>query len=145
MKWVTRERVRMDRVACAWLITNFIDGSAEFHFLTQQDLERAPSEIDGIPFVVPGAELSRQGERITFDVMLEKYKLTDPALLRLADIVRVADIRGLTLEVPEAAGLRAIVHGVFLMKLPDEEALKRQYPLFDGLYRYCQEQVKKES
>lgn len=135
----------MDRVACAWLITNFIDANAEFRFLTQQDLERAPLEGDGIPFVVPGAELSRQGERITFDVMLEKYQLTDPALRRLADIVRVADIRGLALDVPEAAGLRAIVHGFFLMKLPDQEALERQYPLFDALYRYCQEQSKKDS
>src|SRR5262245_15391669 len=141
MKWVTRERVRMDRVACAWLIRNFIDKDAEFEFVSPQEAPQHVRRQDATPFVLPGAELARKGERITLDAMLDKYGLSDPALAKLADIVRAADIRGLAIDAPEADGVRAIVHGFFLMNLPDGDALERQYPLFDALYRYCQEQV----
>lgn len=145
MKWVTRERVRMDRVACAWLIRNFIDESAEFSFVSPKTASESTKQGDSIPFVIPGAELARRGEKITFDVMLEKYNLTDPALLLLAGIVRAADIGESSVNVSEAAGVRAIVHGFFLMNLPDDHALNQQYPLFDALYRYCQDLVSKRN
>jgi hypothetical protein len=143
VRWRTRERVRMDRVACAWLIRKFIDAEAEFSFVSPKDAQVMRADDGVIDFVIPGAELSRKGDRITFDVMLEKYALTDPALFLLADIVRAADIRGLSVPPPEADGLRAVVHGFFLMELPDEEVLSRQYPLFDALYGYCQDQVRR--
>ena len=143
MRWITRERIRIDRAACAWLIRNFIDPEAEFVFIPPKGaLERAQQE-DGIPFVIPGAEFSRSSDRISFDVMLAKYQLNDPALHRLADIVRQADIRSFGQTIPEAEGLRAIVHGFFLMEIPDQETLALELPVFDALYRYCQDQVNK--
>lgn len=146
MKWLTRERVRMDRVACAWLITRFIDKEAEFSFIAPHEVARTSFSDDVIPFVVPGAELARRGDRITFDVMVEKYDLgKDPALSLLADIMRAADIRGHAIHPPEADGVRAIVHGFFLMNLPDQQALTLQYPLLDALYRYCQDQTKRSA
>lgn len=145
MKWMTRERVRMDRVACAWLIKRFIDPVAEFLFVPHAAaLERARQE-HAIPFVLPGAEFARNGDRISLDALLAKYQLTDPALGRLADIVRAADINTLRGTLPESEGVRAIIHGFFLLNLPDHETLALELPLFDALYRYCQEQVQKES
>ena len=135
----------MDRVACAWLIKNFIDENAEFLFVPAKTASEHVHREDVIPFVMPGAEFARRGDRITLDIMLEKYKLSDPALFLLAGIVRAADLSGQNLNVSEADGLRAIVHGFFLMNLPDDDALKLQYPLFDALYRYCQEQVNKRN
>src|SRR5262245_66657277 len=93
MKWVTRERVRMDRVACAWLIRNFIDKDAEFQFVSPQEAPQHVRRDDAIPFVLPGAELARKGERITLDAMLDKYGSTDPALPKLPGILRPAAIR----------------------------------------------------
>ena len=140
MKWLTRERVRMDRVASAWLIKTHIDPDAEFVFAGNDALERAQQE-NAIPFVVPGAEFSRQGERITLDILLDKYNLADPALRKVADIMRAADISGLRGQHPESEGMRAVVHGFFLLNRPDRETLQLAMPLFDALYRYCQEQV----
>jgi hypothetical protein len=136
----------MDRVACAWLITRFIDTAAAFSFIAPQDVAGTSFPDDVIPFVVPGAELSRRGDRITLDVMIEKYHLgNDPALSLLADIMRAADIRGHAVHPAEADGVRAIVHGFFLMALPDQEALTLQYPVLDALYRFCQEQTKRSA
>jgi hypothetical protein len=143
MKWITRERVRMDRVACAWVIQRFIDPQAEFLFVPPAGaLERAGEE-GAIPFVIPRAELSRKGDRISLDALLDKYGLDDPALRLLAGVVRAADIEGSKADAPEARGLRAIVHGFFLLELPDAQAVALQLPLFDALYRYCQERVVK--
>ncbi len=143
MKWLTRERIRMDRVACAWLIKRFIDQAAEFIFASGDDAIEQAQRAGATPFVVPHAELSRQGERITFDVMLAKYGLTDSALLKMADIMRAADINALRGAQPESEGVRAIVHGFFLLQRPDPQALELQLPLFDGLYRYCQDAIAK--
>lgn len=143
MKWITQERVRMDRVACAWLIKNFIDKEAEFSFVSPKVATDYVLEEGVIPFVFPGAELSRQGDRITLDVILKKYNFTEPALSLLADIVRAADMRNSDAE--EGSGLRAIVHGFFLMNLPDNDALELQYPVFDALYFYCQEEMRKRN
>jgi hypothetical protein len=138
LKWITRERIRMDRAASAWLILRFVDREAEFEFVpTKGALELAHAK-NGIPFVIPGAELSRKGDKVTFDAILEKYGLGDPALHDLALIVREADIRGDGSVSPEAPGFRAILHGFFLLNLPDPDTLKLELPIFDALYRFCQ-------
>jgi hypothetical protein len=137
MKWLTRERIRIDRVASAWLILRFVDPEAQFMFVPGQEaLERATIE-HAIPFVVPGAELSRREGKVTFDVLLEKYDVSDPALSRMATIVREADIGGRADVSPEAPGLRAIINGFFWSDMTDEDRLRFQLPLFDALYRYC--------
>lgn len=141
MKWLTRARVRMDRVACAWLISRFIDRDATFLFAEGENALAQAQESGAVAFVVPHAELARRGERITFEVMLEKYGLAEPALLKMAAVMRAADVRALRGTLPESEGVRAIVHGFFLLDLPDEQALQLQFPVMDALYRYCQEQV----
>lgn len=144
MKWLTRERVRMDRVASAWLIKRFVDPDAEFFFATHEEaMARAQSE-GAIPFVVPGAELARHGDHITMDVLIAKHNMTDPAILKMADILRAADINTLRGTVAESEGVRAVVHGFFLLNMPDGEALTLQLPMFDALYRYCQELVSRQ-
>lgn len=141
MRWLTRARVRMDRIACAWLITRLIDRDAEFLFAEGDNALAQATEAGATPFVVPHAELSRHGDHITFEVMLRKFDLSDPALLRMADIMRAADVKALRGTQPEGEGVRAIVHGFFLLDLPDEQALQLQLPVMDALYRYCQEQA----
>ncbi len=141
MKWLTRERVRIDRAACAWLIKRFIDPDAEFYFAAPTEAAEKARELGAIPFVVPGAEFSRRGQRISLDAIIAKYGLTEPAILMLADIVRAADIRDASNNIQEAAGLAAILHGFFLLKQPDQLTLDLELPLFDALYRYCQEQI----
>jgi hypothetical protein len=141
VKWLTRERIRMDRVASARLIKRFIDPDAEFLFATHAEaLPRAQRE-GAMPFVVPGTELARHGDKITLDALIAKYNLTDPAVLKMADILRAADINSLRGTVAEAEGIRAVVHGFFLLNVPDDEALAWQLPVFDALYCYCQEVV----
>lgn len=138
MKWATRERIRIDRAACAWLILRFVDKEAEFEFVaTKGALELAQAK-QAIPFVIPGAELSRKEGKVTFDAIIEKYELIDPALNKLALIIREADISGDALVSPEAPGLRAILHGFFLLDMPDADTLGLELPIFDALYRFCQ-------
>ena len=132
----------MDRVACAWLIKNFIDADAEFLFVSPRTASEQALPDGAIPFVIPGVELSRRGDRTTFDVMLEKYQLSHPALSLLADILRAADLGGPNHPAAEGAGLKAIVHGFFLLGIPDPDAIARQLPLFDALYGYCQDRTR---
>ena len=138
MKWATRERIRMDRAASAWLILRFVDKNAEFEFVPTKGALEAVQAKQAIPFVIPGAELSRKEGKVTFDAILAKYGLTDPALHKLALIVREADIGGDGSASPEAPGLRAILHGFFLLEMPDADTLKLELPIFDALYRFCQ-------
>jgi hypothetical protein len=138
LKWATRERIRIDRAASAWLILRFVDKEAEFEFLpTKGALELAQAK-QAIPFVIPGAELSRKAGKVTFDAIIEKYEMTDPALHKLGLIVREADIRGDGSVRPEAPGFRAILHGFFLLDMPDADTLRLELPIFDALYRFCQ-------
>jgi hypothetical protein len=128
----------MDRAASAWLILRFVDKDAEFEFVpTKGALEFAQAK-HAIPFVIPGAELSRREGKITFDAILEKYKLTDPTLHKLALIVREADVGGDASVSPEAPGFRAILHGFFLLNMPDPDTLRLELPIFDALYCFCQ-------
>jgi hypothetical protein len=142
MKWVTREKVKIDRVACPWLIKKFIDPDAEFVFVPGDQVLAVAEREGGIPFHVPGTELRHYGNATTFEAFLKKYELTgDPALALLAKIVNAADMGG---EQPEGAGLRAISDGFrYYNDADDETMLAAQLPLYDALYAYCQEMVRR--
>lgn len=135
VKWVTRERVLVDRVACPWLITRFIDSEAEFIFVPR---ETDPTAIvDGIPFDMSGVELGHHGDKCSFDAFVEKYKLSDPALARLQEVVRDADGKG-SKGNPLADALRVIAEGYSLISTDDHDNLEKQFVLYDALYAYFQ-------
>jgi hypothetical protein len=142
MKWITRERVRIDRAASAWLIKKFIDAEAQFLFVPRDQVLTVAQREQAIPFHVPEAELGQTAAGTGFEVIAAKYAITDRAVQRLGEIVRAAEKRGTALE---GVGLYAMIHGFFLMELPDEQALELEFPLFDALYRYCQDRVIRES
>jgi len=136
MKWVTRERARVDRIACPWLISRFIDPEAVFLFVPAGDVMQVAQREQGIPYDVPGVELGHHGDQCSFDAFLEKYKLEDPALRALALIVRGADTAHRDL-VPESAGLYALATGFQATSKDDFENMARQFPAYDALYAYC--------
>ena len=134
MKWITREKVKVDRVACPWLIKKFIDPDAEFVFLPH---DTDWSKIsDGVVYDVPDCELGHHGEDVSFDSILKRYPLKDPALALLAEIVRAADSKP---SRPHAAGegLRWIAHGFSALGLTDHQILEREFVVYDALYAEC--------
>ena len=135
MKWITRERPKIDRIACPWLIARFIDQAAEFVFAPPADVKRLAQELDAIPFDVEGVELSHEGPLCSFDALLAKYHLDDPSLQELAVIVRGADTARLELA-PQAAGLLAISLGLSYNFSDDREQLKQGFVLYDALYSW---------
>ena len=138
MRWVTREKIKVDRVACPWLIRKFIDKDAEFVFLPDNTNWEAIQ--DGIVFDVPNCELGHHGEDVSFDSILKKYRLSEPGLLLLADIVRAADSRP-TAPHPAGEGLRWIAQGFSALGLSDAEILAREFIVYDALYVECQRQA----
>jgi hypothetical protein len=146
VKWITREKARVDRIACPWLIRRFIDPKAEFLYVPKEKVMEIAQREGATPFDVPGAELYHYEEGgkefVTFDAFIQKYKLTDPALLALARIVRVAD--GGTGDELEAAGLEAAATGFRLMAKDDWENQRLQFPLYDALYAYCKWKVEEK-
>ena len=138
MKWITRERVRVDRVSSAWLILRFVDPDAEFLFAPGDQVMARAVQEDATPFHVPSAELGQRGDRTGFDAIVAHYNIEDPAVHCLADIIRAADKKT---GGAESAGLNAIVHGFFLMHLPDDEVLRLEVPVYDALYVYCRQRV----
>jgi hypothetical protein len=136
MKWVTREKARVDRIACPWLITRFVDPDAEFLFVPEGEVMDTARREAAIPFDVPGVELGHHGERCSFDAVLDKYALADRALQALAAIVRGADTdaRGIA---KEAWGLYAVASGFRAISRDDHENMARQFPVYDALYAYC--------
>jgi hypothetical protein len=139
MKWITREQIKVDRVACPWLIQNFIDREAEFVFLPR---ETDWGKIDnGIVFDVPNCELGHHAEDVSFNSILKKYELTDPALNLLGEIVRAADSHP---REPHLAGegLRWIANGFSALSLGDHHTLAREFAVYDALYAECQNQTK---
>jgi hypothetical protein len=138
MRWITRERPKIDRVACPWLVARFIDRDAEFHFVPPADVSRRAAELDAIPYDVEGVELSHVGPRCSFDAFIEKYELNDPALDAIATIVRGADTARLDLA-PQAAGLLAISLGLSRMFADDHEQLRHGFVIYDALYAWCRE------
>jgi hypothetical protein len=136
MKWVTRERSKIDRVACPWLIERFIDKASGFLFVQPQEVLRVAEETGAIPYDVPGVELSHVGEFCSFDAFLEKYNLEDTGLKQLAKIVRGADTSQLSLAA-EAPGLYAISLGLSHNFSDDHEMLHHGMILYDALYAWC--------
>jgi hypothetical protein len=136
MKWVTRERPKIDRIACPWLIARFIDQAPEFLFVPSKDVLRVAAESAAVPYDVPGVELSHVGEQCSFDAFLRKYDLTSPALAQFAVIVRGADTARLDLA-PEAPGLLALSLGLSRNFLDDHEMLRHGMVMYDALLAWC--------
>jgi hypothetical protein len=136
MKWVTRERPKIDRLACPWLIRRFIDADAEIRYVPAARVLAVAQDEQAIPFDVPGVELTHRGARCSFDAFLEKYHLEDPALAHLAEIVRAADTDTLDRS-PQAPGLLAISLGLGANIGDDQELLRTVLPLYDALYTWC--------
>lgn len=137
MLWITRSHVHVDRVACPWLISRFIDSQAEFLFVPRSQVESLAVELNAIPFDVPGVELGHDEGLCSFESMLRKYELKDPALQRLAKIVHAADIAEDLDTDPIARGLEAIATG-FSLRYPDDNAnLAVQFEVYDALYAWC--------
>jgi hypothetical protein len=144
MQWVTRARPKVDRIACPWLIRRFVDPEAEFLYVPAEEVMRVAVETKAIPFDVPGVELGHHGAKCSFDAIVAKYGLTDPALQCLARIVRGADTPDKDLT-PESRGLEAIAEGFRLLYQDDHEQLAAESVVYDALYAYCQQSVAKVS
>ena len=141
MKWVTRERARVDRIACPWLISRFIDREATFLFVPSAQVMTVAEREGAIPYDVPNVELGHHGERCSFDAFLDKYKLTDTALQALARIVRGADTDARQLT-PQSPGLYAVATGFQAIAKDDHDNMARQFPAYDALYAYCRATAK---
>lgn len=145
MKWVTRERAKVDRIACPWLITKFIDRDAQFLFVAPDKVLDVAKKEAAIPFDVPGVELGHHGDKVSFDAFMQKYKLDkDLALLEVAKIVRGADAHKPELAA-ESAGLDAIAEGFRLISKNDYDNMSRQFPVYDALYAHCKWNQSKEA
>lgn len=138
MKWITRERPKIDRIACPWLIAKFIDKEPEFLYVPSSDVLKIANETGAIPYDIPNVEFSHVGELCSFDAFLKKYDLTDPALQQLAEIVRGADTSKLDLT-PQSAGLYAISLGLSKSFSDDHEMLKHGIVMYDALYAWCKD------
>lgn len=141
MKWITRSHVHVDRVACPWLISRFVDNQAEFLFVPGGQVKKVAEEIGAIPFDVKDVELSHADGRCSFEAIMLKYDLKDPALQRLAKIVHSADVASDIDQDPIASGLEAIAVGYSLRFPDDEENLAHQFEVYDALYAWCRLQV----
>jgi hypothetical protein len=139
MKWVTRKNIKVDRVACPWLIKKFVDPEAQFLFMAEEELLEA-AKRGAIPFDaprLPQVKLNHRGERCTFEAIIEDYKLSAPGLDRLALIVRAADIKGQEEAAPEGVGLRAIAEGFAGLGVSDDERLHYGFHIYDALLQYA--------
>ena len=142
MKWITRSHVHVDRVACPWLITRFIDSEAEFIFVPKSKVMEIAEKTGAIPFDTPGAELQHRNNRCTFDAIIEDYELTEKALLRMAKVINAADTNNLDAD-PLATGFEAIAVG-YSLRFPDGlENIERQFEVYDALYAWCRLDVAK--
>lgn len=141
MKWITRERARVDRIACPWLISRFIDPTPEFLFVPATQVLEAAKREGATPYDIPNVELGHHGPQCSFDAFIDRYQLDDPALGKLAGIVRGADTddRGLT---PESAGLYAAATGFQATSRDDFDNMARQFPMYDAFYSYCQAETR---
>lgn len=143
MIWITRSHVHVDRVACPWLITRFIDNDAEFLFVPASQIEKVAKDTGAIPFDAPGVELGHAEGRCSFESIILKYGLKEPGLLRLAKIVHTADVNADIDTDPIARGLEAIASGFSLRFPEDEENLTHQFDVYDALYAWCRMDVAK--
>ena len=144
MKWLTRSHVHVDRVACPWLITRFIDNEAEFLFVPKNRISNTAQSTGAIPFDAPGVELGHHGNLCSFESIIAKYELQEPGLLRMAKIVHAADVAEDIDKDPIARGLEAIATGYSLRYPDDEDNLAHQFEVYDALYAWCRLEVAKE-
>lgn len=144
MKWITREKVKVDRVACPWLIKKFIDPEAEFIFVPAVDVESKAKQLGATPYDIEGCELGHHGEDVSFDSFVKTYQLQDPALRLLAAIVRAADSHPSNPH-PAGEGLRWVAFGFSALGLSDHQILEREFIVYDALYAQCQRHVAKTS
>ncbi len=144
MKWITRERVKVDRVACPWLIKKFVDKDAEFLFVPADQVTREAERTGATPYDVSGIELGHHGKECSFEAILRKYKLTDnPALVLLGKIVNGADTDNSLYNQPEGAGLQAVAEGFRHLGFKnDHEVNAAEWIVYDALYAYCQEMIR---
>lgn len=144
MKWITRERVKVDRVACPWLIRKFVDPDAEFIFVPADRVMSETQRLNAIPYDVQGVELGHHGKECSFEAILKKYSLTgDPALVLLGRIVNGADTDNTLYHQPEGAGLQAVAEGFRRLGYKDDHDLNAaEWIVYDALYAYCQEMVR---
>lgn len=137
MIWITRSHVHVDRVACPWLITRFVDSEAEFMFVPKSEIELVARENGAIPFDAPGVELGHHEGRCSFESIIQKYELKEPGLLRMAKIIHAADVEEDLDTDPIARGLEAIASGFSLRFPEDNENLEHQFDVYDALYAWC--------
>lgn len=143
MKWITREKVKVDRVACPWLIQKFVDKDAEFLFVPSDQVMDEAQRLGATPYDVKAVELGHHGKECSFEAILKKYQLTDPALTLLGKIVNGADTDNTLWQQPEGAGLEAIAEGFRHLGYPDDHAINAaEWLVYDALYAYCQEMVR---
>ena len=136
MKWITRARPKIDRIACPWLIKNFVDLDAEFIYVPTDQVLNKAIELEAIPYDIPGVEYSHEGEYCTFDTILKRHQISDPALYQLAAIVRGADTDRFDLAA-QSAGLWAISAGLSHNIKDDHEMLKVGMKIYDALYSWA--------
>ena len=142
MKWITREHVKVDRVACPWLIKRFIDPEAEFLFVHADKVQQIAGLEEAIPFDVSGVELGHHGGKCSFEAIVDKYRINDPAIHLLAKIVHGADVSEDLYGRPEAPGLKAIAEGFRHLGLKDDhEILEKEFIVYDALYAYCRQKM----
>jgi hypothetical protein len=142
VKWVTRERPKTDRIACPWLIRNFIDPEAEFLYVPADEVLAVAEREDAISYDATDARYTHRDRLCTFEVLLEDFDLTDPALARLARIVHGADIADDRDATPESRGLLAVADGFSMLGLDDQRQLELELPVYDALYAWAQERVR---
>ena len=146
MKWITREKVKVDRVACPWLIKKFVDPEAKFLFVPAEKVLEVAKQERAIPFDVPGVELGHHEGKCSFEAIVAKYRIKDQAIHRLAQIVHGADVKQDLYGQPEAPGLKAIAEGFRYLGLKDDhEILAKEFIVYDALYAYCQQKVKESN
>lgn len=143
MKWITRERPKIDRIACPWMIRKFVDKEAEFLYVPKEAVLKVTQEKSAIPYDIAGVELTHDGPLCSFDAIIKKYKLTDPALFKLAEIVRAADTDTLEQSL-QAPGLLAITIGLSENLKDDHEMLKVGMIIYEALYTWCQSHMEEK-
>ncbi|MGZ3773420.1 MAG: chromate resistance protein ChrB domain-containing protein [Pseudobdellovibrionaceae bacterium] len=143
MKWVTRERPKIDRIACPWLIKRFVDKDAEFLYVPKEQVINVAKEHNAIPYDIAGVELTHEGELCSFDAIIKKYKLNEAALSHMAEIIRAADTDTLE-KSPQAPGLLAITLGLSANMPDDHEMLKIGMIMYEALYTWCKSHVQEK-
>jgi hypothetical protein len=145
VKWVTRERPKTDRIACPWLIRNFIDSEAEFLYVPADEVLAVAEREGAHSYDAPGARYTHRDGLCSFEVLVEEYAIDDPAIALLARIVHGADVSEDRDATPQSRGLLAVAEGFHLLKLDDHRQLELSLPVYDALYAWCRNEVESET